>query len=85
MISTILLVLVGMVGVSFLVTSGILHFTESLVVEQFHRSEEGAYVSDVLDSAGVSVASIYVMVNPRLPATERVPIAISIWHLEGRA
>ncbi len=81
-ISTILLVLVGVVGVSFLVTSGILHFTESLRVEEFHRSEE-AYVSDILDSAGVRVASIHVMVNPRLPATDRVPISISIWHLKG--
>lgn len=83
MISTILLVIVCVAGVSFLVTSGILHFTESLRVEEFQRSEEGAYVADILDSTGVTVAKIYVMANPRLPATERVPVTISIWHLEG--
>lgn len=83
MISTILLVVVGVVGISFLVTSGIFPFRESLHVEDFQRSEEEAYAADVLDSRGTKVANIYVRVNPRLPTTERVPVMISIWHLEG--
>jgi len=82
-ISTILLAVVGVAGISFLVTSGIFHFRESLHVEGFQRSEEGAYAADILDSRGARVANIYVRVNPRLPTTERVPVMISIWHLEG--
>ncbi|MCD6530726.1 protease complex subunit PrcB family protein [Candidatus Bathyarchaeota archaeon] len=65
-----------------LLFSGILHYTEQLRVGEFRRLGEGAYSVELLDRAERTVGKVYVQLSRQSRVGDRIPLLVSIWHVE---